>query len=477
MGTPDMLGSYGIFNYYTTESKAMKTEIGGGARIHDVYVVRNQVEAKLPGPRNTFKNENPAPEIEIDFKVFIDPKNPVAKVSIQGQEFILREKEWSDWKRVHFGMIPTQSVSGICMFYLKEVRPNFKLYISAINIDPGNPAMPISTPDSYAKELERKFGPFFTKGLPADTNALNNDVLDEGEFLAQDDMVLRESLAMYDYELGRFDSGLLFYYISSTDQRQHMFYRLIDELSPTYDPKLAAEYGKTIENIYVEMDRLLAKTMARIDPNTVLMVMSDHGFNPFRRGFNLNTWLKENGYHKLINEWKQEEESLFLNSDWSRTKAYNIGLNALYINQKGREKEGIVEAGAESDNLIREIAGRLEEVVDPKTGEKILHRAYIAKEIYQGPYVKNAPDIILGFNRGYRISWQSPLGSFPKEIFDDNKEKWSGDHMGAAELMPGILATNRKVLIESPALYDLTPTILKVFGIEKPKEMIGKPVF
>jgi predicted AlkP superfamily phosphohydrolase/phosphomutase len=474
MGTPDILGSYGICNYYTTQSAEVNEDIGG-ARVHEVNVIGNRVETKIPGPVNTFKKDQPA--AEIDFKVYIDPQNPVAKISIQGQEFILREKEWSGWKRIHFNLIPTQSVSGICMFYLREVRPNFKLYVSPINIDPADPALPISTPESYSEELEKKFGPFFTKGLPADTSALDNDLLDDGEFLEQDDMVLKESLEIYDYELGRFDSGLLFYYISSTDQRQHMFWRLMDEQSPSYDPQLASKFGKTIENIYIEMDKILGKTIPRLDKDTILMVMSDHGFNPFRRCFNLNTWLKENGYHRLINEWKQEEESFFVNTDWSRTKAYGVGLNGLYINLKGREKEGIVEPGPEAENLIREIAWKLEATIDPKTAEKAVFRAYVAKDVYKGKNLENAPDIILGFNRGYRISWGSPLGKFPKEIFEDNKEKWSGDHMGAAEIMPGILVTNQKVKAESPALYDLTVTILDIFGIEKPKEMIGKAIF
>jgi predicted AlkP superfamily phosphohydrolase/phosphomutase len=474
MGTPDILGSYGICNYFTTKSAEVNEDIGG-ARVHEVYVIGNRVEAKIPGPINTFKKDRPT--AEIDFKVYIDPQNPVAKISIQGQEFILREKEWSGWKRIHFNLIPTQSVSGICLFYLKEVRPDFKLYLSPINIDPADPALPISTPDSYSEELEKKFGPFFTKGLPADTSALDNDFLDDAEFLEQDDRVLKESLEMYDYELGRFDSGLLFYYISSTDQRQHMFWRLMDEQSPSYDSQLASQFGKTIENIYIEMDKILGKTMPKLDKNTILMVMSDHGFNPFRRCFNLNTWLKENGYHKLINDWKQEEESLFTNSDWSRTKAYGVGLNGLYLNLKGREKEGIVEPGAEAENLTQEIARKLEATIDPKTGEKAVFRAYVAKDVYEGKNLENAPDIILGFNRGCRISWGSPLGRFPKEIFEDNKQKWSGDHMGAAEIMPGILVTNQKVKAESPALYDLTATILDIFGIEKPKEMIGKTIF
>jgi predicted AlkP superfamily phosphohydrolase/phosphomutase len=474
MGTPDLKGSYGISCFYTTDPSIPKGELSGG-RVYEVFVIGNRVEAQLPGPTNTFKKDRP--EALLDFKVFIDPKNAVAKVVLPDQEFILKEKEWSGWKKVQFGLIPTQSVSGICLFYLKEVRPHFKLYISPINIDPGRPALPISTPESYARELDKVFGSYFTKGLPADTSALDNGVLDDGEFLEQDDMILREGERMFDYEFERFDSGLLFYYVSSTDQRQHMFWRLLDEKHPGYDSQLASLYGKTIENIYVEADRFLGRILQKIDKNTVILAMSDHGFNAFRRGFNLNTWLFENGYHRLRNPWKQEEGSLFANTDWSRTKAYGIGLNGLYINQRGREREGIVNAGADSENLIREIASKLEQVVDPETGERAILRAFVSKDVYHGSQLGHAPDIVCGFNAGYRISWDSPLGSFPKDVFVENKEKWSGDHMGAPEVIPGILVTNRKVRAESPALYDLTATILDIFGIAKTKEMIGENIF
>ena len=474
LGTPDLLGNYNSFRYFTTEPKEIKEDIGGGS-IHQVHVIGNRVEAKLPGPVNTFKKDRPAAEIE--FKVFLDPKNPVAKVALQDQEFILREKEWSGWKRVRFSLIPTQSVSGICMFYLKEVRPNFKLYVSSINVDPADPALPLSTPSSYAAQLEKRFGPFFTKGLPADTHALDNDVLDEGEFLEQDDFVLEESRAMLDYELERFDSGVLFFYISSTDQRQHMFWRLLDENHPAYDPGLASKYGKVIENTYREADQILAGAMNKIDKETVLLVMSDHGFNPFSRSFSLNTWLKENGYHVLTNPFKKETGNLFPDSDWSRTKAFGVGLNGLYLNQRGREAEGIVGEGAEKENLVREIARKLEEFVDPKTGEKVLLKAYVSKDVYSGPCVGEAPDIILGFNRGYRISFGSPLGKIERNVLEDNTGKWSGDHMGAAEILTGILAANRPIVAEAPALYDLTATILNVFGIEKPKNLIGKTIF
>ena len=475
MGTPDIMGAYGICNYYTTALQSVNEDIGG-ARVHEVYVIGNRVDAKLPGPVNTFKVDRP--ESFIDFKVYIDPENPVVKIVLPDQEFILKEKEWSGWKSVRFGLIPTQSVGGICMFYLKQVRPQLKLYVSPVNIDPASPALPISTPPSYSKELADKFGPFFTKGLPADTSALVNHLLDEEEFLAQDEMVLEESRAMLEYELKRFDAGLLFYYISSTDQRQHMFWRLMDEKHPAYDRVLAEKFGGTIERTYRQADEILAQSLARIDKDTVVLVMSDHGFRPFYRGLNLNTWLRDNGYHRLINEFKKEElEEGFPSTDWAKTKAYGIGLNGLYINERGREGAGIVAPGGEKDALIREIAAKLEAFKDPEGGDRVVQKAYVAKDVYTGPNVDAAPDIVVGFAPGYRISWKSPLGRIPAQVMESNTAKWSGDHMGAAENLPGIVLTNGPLRAESPALYDVTATIMDVFGVEKPKDYIGESIF
>jgi predicted AlkP superfamily phosphohydrolase/phosphomutase len=474
MNTPDLKGSYGFFRYYTNEARAVTQEAGGGGKVHDVFVVGNRVEAELPGPVNTFRTD--APEATIPFQVFIDPVNAAAKIVIQGQEFVLKEKEWSGWKHVHFNLMPTQSVHGICLFYLKEIRPKFKLYISPIHMDPARPPLPLSTPESYAKELERRFGPYFTKGLPADTSALDNNVLDEEEFLHLDNMVYQESMAMLEYELGRFEDGLLFFYFSNADQRQHMFWRLTDPGHPAYDEKLAAAFGDVIARTYGEMDRALDLALRKADKDTVVLVLSDHGFNTFRRGFNLNTWLFQQGYHRLQKPWKQAESSFFDNTDWSKTRAYGMGLNSLYINEKGREGEGTVASGAEKDNLVAEIAGKLEAVTDPKTGQHPILKAFISKETYQGKNLEMAPDIVLGFNRGYRISWQSPLGGFPKEVVEDNNQKWSGDHMSAPDILPGIAFCNRKFTADAPAIHDLTASILGIFGVERPKDMIGRNV-
>jgi len=474
MGTPDLLGTYGTLSYFTSEAKEANDDIGG-ARVTQVFVIGNRVESRILGPKNTFLPDSPDTEIEI--RAVLDPANSVAKIVVQDQEFLLREKEWSGWKHLSFKLMPTQSVSGICLFYLKEIRPHFKLYVSPINIDPADPALPISTPSSYAKELAGKFGPFFTKGLPADTSALDNDVLDEEEFLYQDGLVLDESRAMLDYELGRFESGALFTYISSTDQRQHMFWRLMDRKHPAYDDKLARTFGDVIERTYRAADDILASAMDRAGRDTDILVLSDHGFNPFYRSFNLNTWLRKSGYLRLRNEFRAEDlDVAFAGTDWSRTKAYGLGLNGLYLNLKGREGEGIVEP-AEAEAFLREIAARLQEFRDPATGDQVVLRAHLSRDIYSGPPNPAAPDIVLGFNRGYRISWKSPLGSIPRDVLENNAHKWSGDHMGAAEIMPGIVLASRPIKAPSPALFDLTASILDVFGIETPKEMIGRTIF
>jgi predicted AlkP superfamily phosphohydrolase/phosphomutase len=252
----------------------------------------------------------------------------------------------------------------------------------------------------------------------------------------------------------------------------------MDEKHPAYDRVMAGKFGGTIERTYRQADEILAQSLAKVDKDTVVLVMSDHGFRPFYRGFNLNTWLRDSGYHRLINEFKKEEMEMgFPSTDWSKTRAYGIGLNGLYINERGRESAGIVAAGGEKDALVREIAAKLEAYRDPQTGDPVVQKAYVAKDIYSGPHVDEAPDLVVGFAPGYRISWKSPQGCIPARVMETNTAKWSGDHMGAAENLPGIVLTNEPLQAEAPALYDVTATLMDVFGVEKPRDYIGTSIF
>lgn len=471
MGTPDIQGTYGIFSYYTTEDGVSEKDVSGG-KIFPVRMVNNRVEASIDGPINTFKKD--APRSKVDFTVISDPENSVAKIQLQGKQVILKQGDWSPWIQMEFELIPYfQKVSGMCRFYLKEVSPVFKLYVTPVNIDPADPAMPISTPEHFVKELYEEVGPFYTQGIPEDTKALTQGVLNDDEFLEQARISYDEFRRIFNQELDRFNSGLLFFYFGSTDQLAHMFWRTMDPAHPAYDP--SGKNSDVIEKTYMEMDNVLGFTMDRIDSKTTLIVLSDHGFAPYYRSFNINTWLKNEGYIVLKDESAKGE--FFQNVDWSKTCVYGLGFNSLYLNLRGRERNGIVDQGREREDLINELSVKLLSIIDPKTGQRAVTKVYKTNEVYSGPYLKNAPELVIGYSRGYRASWETVLGNFPEELFSDNNEKWSGDHLMAAELVPGILLANRAIQSEHPSLFDIAPTVLQEFGIVKSKEMAGSSIF
>ena len=474
MGTPDLRGTYGTFTFYTDDPAAAVGAVEGG-EVLQVEVKNNRVAASLIGPDNSFrKNSPPATE---PFTVDVDPLEAVARISFQDQQFVLKEGEWSGWVPVEFQLMPIiGNVKGICRFYLKQTHPRFQLYVSPINIDPENPALPISTPSSYSKDLAKQIGEYHTQGIAEDTKALTAGVLDDKEYLEQAHTVLAEHRRAFDTEFPKFHDGLFFFYFSSLDLNAHMMWRLTDPQHPAYDAALAAQYGNALEEFYQQIDQVLGETLPRVDANTTLLVLSDHGFAPYRHSFNLNTWLLNNGYITRKTGAAGDPNEPFADVDWSRTRAYGLGLNGLYLNVRGREREGIVDS-SQSDALLREIRQKLLEVRDPKDQAQVITRIDLASEAYQGPYARSGPDALVGYNRGYRAGWKTILGAFPPEVLEDNTNAWSGDHCMDFTKVPGVILSNRKLGAPSPALTDIAPTILSEFGIAKTQDMRGQSVF
>lgn len=475
MGTPDLRGTYGTFSFYTDDPAAAAGAVEGG-QIIPVQVENSRVTANLIGPDNSFRTGSPAATEA--FSVAVDPLESVAKIAVQGQEFILREGEWSDWIRVEFQLMPFfGNVKGMCRFYLKQAHPRFQLYVSPINIDPAAPALPISTPSNYSRFLTDEAGEFHTQGISEDTKALSDGVLDDNDYLQQARTVLAEHRRIFDAEFPRFEQGVFFFYFSSLDLNSHMFWRLMDPKHPEYDATLAAQNGSAIEGFYQQMDQVLGEVLPRLDDHTTLLVLSDHGFAPYYRSFNLNTWLLDNGYIKMMPKPDSNSSEPFANVDWSQSRAYGLGLNGLYINLRGRESKGIVEPGTEANNLMAEIRTKLLAVQDSKTKLPVITRIDLARDAYQGPYAKDGPDMLVGYNRGYRAGWQTILGAFPADELEDNSNPWSGDHCMDYTLVPGVLLSNRKIAADAPSLTDIAPTILSEFGIARAQGMIGQSVF
>ncbi len=502
MGTPDIRGTPGTFRFFTTKVPSNVKDITGG-EVVKVEVVDNHVDGTLIGPASPFRREaieesryrlddgtlsEPdyrAADTKIDFSVFLDPEEPVAKIAIQDTELILKQGEWSDWITVNFDFIPhAMGASAIGRFYLQEVRPDFKLYVSPLHIDPVSPAMPISNPSKWSSKLADTLGPYYTKELPEETKALSGGIFTGEEFMTQARMVYDEQRRALDLLLSNYKDGLLFFYFSTIDQCCHMLWRYADPAHPGYvkDEKLADAIGE----IYGYMDDALEKVMTKVDGETTLIVMSDHGFSPFYWGVNLNSWLLDKGYVKMKPSFRRTRSKYFEDVDWSRTKAYALGLNGLYINLKGREKDGII-SGLESDGSIRagseyeKVLDQLErdllELRDPRDAANPRQPITLVtrtRRDFHGDHLDIGPDAIVGYNYGYRTSWESPLGEFPKEIFVDNKDAWSGDHCMDYRVVPGVLITNQKISLETPALHDLTVSVLSEYGVEPLNEMIGK---
>ncbi|REJ87691.1 MAG: hypothetical protein DWQ34_23870 [Planctomycetota bacterium] len=475
MGTPDLQGGYGTFTFFTNDAGQRTRDVAGG-RIERIVVQDDRVDCRLRGPANPYVVETDTEEIELT--VYVDAERPLAKIVVQESAVILKEGEWSDWVHVRFRLLPyVAEISGICRLLLKSVRDPFALYVSPINMDPADPPVPVSTPADYSRELVRELGYFHTQGMIEDTHALSAGVLTAEEYRAQSTFVIEERLRFFEHEINRFERGFLFFYFSSLDLNSHVFWRTLDRDHPAYSESLANSHGDFIPELYERIDQAIGQAMDRLDDRTMLMVMSDHGFTSFRRQFNLNSWLLDNGYAQLTRAAHREAVSYLAGVDWERTQAYGLGLNSLYLNLQGREAHGTVPPGEAAQNLEAELIDQLTRVRDPQSGERVISNVFRASQIYSGPHLDLAPDLIVAYNDNYRASWDTILGGFPREHILDNQDAWSGDHCIDSRFVPGVLLCSHPVAAAEPRLQDLAPSILQQFGLSAPPAMTGQPIF
>jgi predicted AlkP superfamily phosphohydrolase/phosphomutase len=478
MCVPDLRGTQGLFAYYSTANGAGQERTGG----EQVRVVREggRIRAALLGPENSL--DPSAGQTRVPFEVRLNGTAGHATLEIAGGRYELRQGAYTDWIRVPFRMGPGMSATGICRFLLLRTEPEFELYVTPINIDPEKPALPISFPQAYSTYLARRFGSYATLGLAEDTWALNEELIDDDAFLEQCVSIDAERERQFFDALRNTPQGLCVCVFDGTDRIQHMFWRYIDETHPAHPARrpagTAERHFRTIEEHYLRMDDLVGRTMKEVlngDGRSMLMVISDHGFSPFRRGIDLNAWLVQEGYLRLKPDAPVGAKYLS-GVDWSQSRAYALGLAGIFINQEGREAQGVVPPGEETRRLKLELIRRLARLTDPQTGEVAITRVQDRDDAYTGPFRETAPDLIVGYNRGYRVAWDTAIGTVTESVFHDNNKAWSGDHCIDPELIPGVLFCSHRVLTEAPRLMDLGPTALDLFGVPVPRNMDGRPL-
>jgi predicted AlkP superfamily phosphohydrolase/phosphomutase len=486
VGVPDLRGSQNKGTFYTQDRNARARESEQVVILDSGSDFRTQII----GPRNTRQSPPSDTTCEIRVQVRKDQRKLVIETGGHPARIEVAEKSWSEWVRFKFKFSMLQSVTGIARFYVRQVEPQVEFYVSAINFDPAAPMFPVSAPANYAKDLAGEIGLFSTLGMAEDHNGLNNGRLDEAAYLAQCELVLEERERLMGFELDRFVEGFFFLLYDTPDRVQHMLWRFRDPEHPGYEPDLARDFSTLIEQHYARCDQLLAPVLDKVDEDTLLFVLSDHGFNTFRRAFDTNTWLWQNGLLALKDGRKPSEDlgEGFAAVDWSRTYAYAVGLGGIYLNFKGRERGGILEEGIEAERIRNAIQSGLAGIPDAATQRAAVRSVSRREDLYSGPYAANAPDLLVNFHPGFRVSWESAVGGFSNSLIADNTRRWSGDHIVDPEAVPGILFVNRNLTLGSarsgtpvpphanhvsPNIIDLAPTILNHLGVPVPQTMEG----
>jgi predicted AlkP superfamily phosphohydrolase/phosphomutase len=381
----------------------------------------------------------------------------------------------SEWITLRFKQAPGVELRGITRLLVIEADEHVSLYMAPINIDPERPAMPISHPSFYAAYLAKRLGPYATLGLAEDTWALNEGVIDDEVFLQQTCSIDHERESMFFAGLDRLQRGSLVCVFDATDRIQHMFWRCIDKRHPAAHALAGSKHHDAIAERYQRNDAIVGRTLDRLGKDDVLMVISDHGFASFRRGVNVNAWLRQEGYLTL-KEGSDGGSEWLRDVDWTATKAYCLGLTGMFLNIKGREQHGVVSPGEQAAQLKAEIMAKLYALRDTACDEVAVREAFDTAALYEGPYLDNAPDLVIGYNAGYRVSWDCARGIVAGPVFVDNTKAWSGDHCIDPRLVPGIFFCNRRTTTEDPALIDIAPTALVLFGIDPPAYMDGRPI-
>jgi len=448
LGVPDLAGRMGRYSFFTT---APDPDDEAAEKVTPVQWQGDRVTTELLGP--------PVKGGSAKLSLAIVRQGDGVRITLgKGAPIDLPPRQWSDWAPVTFKLGFLRKQTGLVKFYLDTVEPALRLFATPVQVDPANPAFPITHPDAFASEMAKQHGPFYTQGMPEDTHAVTDGRIGVDAFLAQCAEVSAERERMFDH----------------SDRIQHLFWVTRGPDHPAYEAAFAEQYAHVLPDMYRDMDRLLGKAVAALGPDDGLMVMSDHGFGSFRRSVQVNTWLVQNGY-MVLKGGKEGSDTLFRDVDWVKTRAFSLGFASVYVNVKDREKNGIIARPEEYDALVTELAGKLEQLTDPATGQRPIQAVYRAAEIYRGPQAERGPDLILGFAEGYRASWQMAIGGAPAgDIFADNTKQWCGDHLVDPSLVPAIFLANFKINRTEVRVEDVAPTTLVAMGISPPDAMTGR---
>jgi predicted AlkP superfamily phosphohydrolase/phosphomutase len=478
LGVPDLRGT--TSTYYSLSDRRddawLKADISGGQRAQLTFDAAGSAQFSAPGPRNTqFPYGNPRAHATTDIRFQVDRKGGRGRAEAGGKSVELIAGQWSEWLELHYEVTGKYAVEGITRFYPVEIgEAGVRIYMACAQFHPKAPYTPISSPDEFTEVVAERFGLFKTVGWSFDTHALRQGDLDEDAFLkdVEQTMAWHEKLTLDELDRGATDLFISAW--TATDRVGHMFWRFRDPKHPLYDGNAPERHAKALEMTYKKADEITGKVMARLKEGDTLFVLSDHGFGTWRTGFDLNAWLRDNGY-LAVSDPAKAANGFLQGIDWAKTKAYSVGISSLYLNVRGRETAGSVDP-AEAEKVAAELREKLLQVKDPATGQAVFTNLHLGMA-YKGEAMADAPDMSLGYNSAYQSDKNCCKGGVGDKLFSPNDDKWSGEHASTEyTLCPGMLFSSRKLAKEKPHIQDLGVTALKLMGADVPADYEGDKI-
>jgi len=474
LGAPDLRGTTSTSFILADTFTQSEIDIGmpGGKRLGLQIDGSGATKVTVPGPGHKPTPTTPTRYAIADIAIQFDRGVRKAMVECDGAKVAIEVAKWSEWLPIPFKMTDKYTAWGIVRFYPLEIGEHVRVYMTCVQFHPEKPYIPITQPADYSKDLVDRYGLFKTIGWDFDTHALRQDRLNEDAFLddVRGHMAWRGRMALEEIDRGEFD--LLVAADMATDRMGHMFWRFRDPQHPMYDPALAGKYAFALEESYRISDKLVGDTMAKLGPDDLLMVLSDHGFESWRRGFDVNAWLEKNGF-LAVNDRAKAQGGFLQGIEWAKTKAYSVGLSSLYLNLAGRERFGTVGPG-QADKVVAELKDKLMTVKDDKTGLNVYSNIYTKADL-KGEAMAEAPDIVFGYGQYYQSSKSVAMGAVGSEFFEDNLDKWSGEHAASDRArLPGIFFCNKKVEATDPNILDLGVMALAYLGADVPADYEGR---
>ncbi len=485
LGVPDLSGRIGRPSFYTSDP-FFAPKGGNDFSIELVRLDSNEgsIATKITGPPAKYFGKTEQ-WLDAPLRLTVDADHSGIAVETSGTRLHLKAGEWSDWVRLSFPANALVTLHGMAKFHLLQASPEIRLYLSPVNFDPRAlpPGFDITTPAGFARSLVSSAGLFKTMGWAIDTWSIQSGTIDEKTFLDDVEQTVASERRILDTVLADTTVDCALQYFEFPDRVSHIFWRFRDPQHPAYDAALAKIYGDAVEKSYDTMDAIVGQAQAKLAPADVLLVASDHGFATWRRSVNYDTWLVQNGYLALKGEaQKKNLDELFSHGtfwdsvDWSKTRAYAMGLGEIYINVAGRERDGIVRPGADYERVRCELIERLQTLTDAKSGARAVSRVVRREEAYKRFDPNLIPDLFVLNTAGFRVSWQSSLGVPTPDLFEDNTDVWSGDHCSVdPELVRGIFFSSLPLHLKGvPSILDVEPSVLALFGIAPGEPKDGK---